>query len=77
MFFFDDTLTTNYSPFGVMPCDLSFIFDRPIICKTGIYASQSDNSCWSIIGCDTYILSSFIADVPGDYMNHGMTPNGM
>ena len=32
-FFFGDTLTFNNIPFGVMLCNLSFIFDHPIICK--------------------------------------------
>ena len=40
--FFDDTLASNNILFGVMPCNLSLIFDRQIICKIVKYIDQSD-----------------------------------
>jgi hypothetical protein len=39
--FFDDTLSSNNIPFEVMSCNLSLIFDRPIICKTVKSIDQS------------------------------------
>ena len=48
-----------------MSGNLSFIFDRPIICKTLKYIDQS-------------VLKSMLkADWSVENMNHDMTPNGM
>jgi hypothetical protein len=54
-------LTSNKIPFGVMSCNLSFIFDRPIICKTVIYVDQSDNS-WCIHSAliPKYVVGSWL-----------------
>ena len=45
--FFADTLTSNNILFEVTSCNLPFIFDRPMICKTVKYIDQSDNSLGS------------------------------
>jgi hypothetical protein len=54
-------LTSNKIPFGIMSCNLSFIFDRPIICKTVIYVDQSDNS-WCIHSAliPKYVVGSWL-----------------
>jgi len=36
-----------------MSCKHTFIFDRPIICKTFEYIYQSYNSSWCVLGFDT------------------------
>ena len=41
-FYFGDILTSNNILFWVMSGNLSFIFHRPIICKTIKYIDQSD-----------------------------------
>jgi hypothetical protein len=55
-----------------MSCNLSFIFDCPIICKTVKYINKLDNSYW-------YIYSQVIAEWSVENMNHDidMTPKGM
>jgi len=41
-----DTVTFNNILFRVMSGNLSFIFDRPIMCKTVKNMDQLDNSSW-------------------------------
>jgi hypothetical protein len=38
--YFDDILTSNNNPFGVLSCNALFIFDRPITYKTVKYTDQ-------------------------------------
>jgi len=48
--FFGDTLTSNNFPFGGhVRGNLSFIFDRPIICKTFKYIDESENIFWHVL----------------------------
>jgi hypothetical protein len=44
IFFFGNTLSSNNIPFGGMSCDLSFFFDRPIICQSVNYIDHTDNN---------------------------------
>jgi capsular polysaccharide biosynthesis protein len=60
-----------------MPCNLLFIFDRQIICKTVKYIVESDNSSWCVLGFDNLIFSRRIIDWSVENMNLDMTPHGM
>ena len=64
-FFFGNTLIFINSPLVTISGNLSFIFDRPIICKTLKYIDQS-------------VLKGMLkADWSVGNMSHDMTPNGM
>jgi len=62
MFFFGDTLTSNKIPFGGMSYNMSFIFNRPIMCKTLIYIEQLDCIYWWVLSFDTLRFSRLVAD---------------
>jgi hypothetical protein len=59
-----------------MSCNLSFIFDRPIIWKTVIYIVQSDNSTCCILDIDVYRFRRLIVDWSVENVNHYITPRG-
>jgi hypothetical protein len=42
-------------------CNLSVIFDRPIICKTVKYIEQSDSNSWCVLDFETN--SSSLIDI--------------
>jgi hypothetical protein len=46
---FNFTLTSTNIPFEVMLCNLSFIFDHPIVCKTVKFTDQLDNRSWHVL----------------------------
>ena len=56
--FFGDTLTSNNIPFGVMSCNISFIFECPIICKTVKYVYQLDTA----LGVYSVLISTDLVD---------------
>ena len=60
--FFGYTLTSNNIMFEVMSCNLSFIFDHPIVCKTVKHIDQSENSSWPVLVFNTLRFSRLIAD---------------
>jgi hypothetical protein len=74
-FFFGDTLISDNNMFGVMPCNLSFIFEHLIICKTVIYIDKKDNSLWHVLvlSFDTKRLSRLVSDLSVEKMNPDMT----
>jgi len=47
--FFNDILTSNNILYKVISCNLSFIFDCPIICKTVKCIDQSDTSSQCVL----------------------------
>jgi hypothetical protein len=57
--------------------DLSFIFDRPIKCKTVKYTDQLDNSSWNVLGFDTLRFIRLIADWSVENIKPDMTPYRM
>lgn len=60
-----------------MPCNLLFIFNRPIICKTVTYIVESDNSSCRVLGFDNLIFSRRVVDWLVENMNLDMTPHRM
>ena len=60
---------------GKLSCNLSFIFDHPIICKINI--DQSENSSHCDLGFDTERLIGLIADWSVETMNPDMILDGM
>ena len=61
---------TNIYTWGKLSCNLSFIFDHPIICKNNI--DHSENSSYCELGFDTERLISLIADWSVETMNPDM-----
>ena len=53
LFFFCDSLTSSRIPFRFMSCNLSIVFEHPIICQTVKYINQSDNSYGRVLSYDT------------------------
>lgn len=50
------------SRFGSMSCNLSLIFDHPIICETVYCIDQSDISFWHLLGfADTLRFNRLVA----------------
>jgi hypothetical protein len=66
---------TNIYTWSKLSCNLSFIFDHPIICKINI--DQSENSSYCELGFDTERLISLIADWSVETMNPDMILDGM
>ena len=59
--FFGNTLTSDNTLFGAMSCELLFIFDHPIICRTAKYIGQSENSL--LLKCVLYHVHTCTAVV--------------
>ena len=73
-FCLEDTQTSNNIQFGFMSCNLSFIFDHPIICKTFKHIDQSDNSSSCVFNVDIQRFSRLIAHQSVENTNSHMTP---
>ena len=59
-FLFSDTLTSNNNPYESFHGNISFTSDHPIICKTGKFIDQWNNSSQSVLGFNTSIFGSLV-----------------
>jgi hypothetical protein len=60
-----------------MSGNISFIFDRPIICKTVKYIEETENRSLRALGFDILRFYKLIADWSLENMKDDVTPQGM
>ena len=79
--FFGNTLTSDNTLLGAMSCNLLFIFDHPIICRTVKYIDQSENSLllkcvlYHVHACTAVVSyrSVYMHQVPEDHLSRGQS----